>query len=113
MLAERSDPDSLLNWTIDMIRLRKECPEIGLGDWKLLRARRAPGILVIRYDWGGSTVLALHNFENVPREARIELPDADAPLQDLRSGERLRAARSGRFEIPLEAYGYRWIRSAS
>jgi maltose alpha-D-glucosyltransferase / alpha-amylase len=39
--AQRRDPDSFLNWTARMIRLRKECPEIGWGDapsWR--RARR-------------------------------------------------------------------------
>src|SRR5690606_3243239 len=34
--AQRRDPNSLLNWTTTMIRLRKECPEIGWGDWKII-----------------------------------------------------------------------------
>lgn len=33
---QRRDPNSLLNWTVRMIRLRKECPEIGWGEWTAL-----------------------------------------------------------------------------
>jgi maltose alpha-D-glucosyltransferase/alpha-amylase len=33
---QRRDPDSFLNWTERTIRMRKECPEIGWGDWKIL-----------------------------------------------------------------------------
>jgi maltose alpha-D-glucosyltransferase / alpha-amylase len=29
--AQHRDPDSFLNWMAGMIRVRKECPEIGLG----------------------------------------------------------------------------------
>ena len=29
--SQRRDPNSLLNWTAQMIRLRKECPEVGWG----------------------------------------------------------------------------------
>src|SRR5690606_33996885 len=30
--AQRRDPSSFLRWTMRMIRIRKECPEIGWGD---------------------------------------------------------------------------------
>src|SRR3569623_1818322 len=33
---QRRPPNSLLNWTERMIRMRKECPEIGWGTWQLL-----------------------------------------------------------------------------
>ena len=38
---QRRDPDSLLNWTERMIRMRKEVPEIGWGDFALLATRHA------------------------------------------------------------------------
>src|SRR5688572_17387934 len=34
--AQKRDPGSLLQWTANMIRLRKESPEIGWGAWKIL-----------------------------------------------------------------------------
>ena len=33
---QRRDPDSLLNWTERIIRMRKEVPEIGWGDFEVL-----------------------------------------------------------------------------
>ena len=35
---QRRDPNSLLNWTERIIRTRKECAEIGWGDWKIAAA---------------------------------------------------------------------------
>lgn len=40
--SQRRDPNSLLNWTARMIRVRKECPEIGWGSWTALAARSPP-----------------------------------------------------------------------
>ena len=34
--AQRRDPHSLLNWIERKIRMRKECPEISWGDWRIL-----------------------------------------------------------------------------
>jgi maltose alpha-D-glucosyltransferase/alpha-amylase len=48
--AQRRDPQSLLNWMERKIRMRRECPEISWGDWKIVDARR-PGVLVMQYDW--------------------------------------------------------------
>ena len=31
VVAQRNDPDSLLNWLVALIRTRRECPEIGAG----------------------------------------------------------------------------------
>ena len=38
---QRRDAASLLRWTTRMIRLRKECPEIGWGAWRILPTRAA------------------------------------------------------------------------
>ena len=34
---QRRDPESLLNWTERRIRMRKECPELGWGEFSVLR----------------------------------------------------------------------------
>ena len=39
---QRRDPNSMLNWTERIIRMRKEVPEIGWGDFKVI-ATRDPG----------------------------------------------------------------------
>src|SRR5262249_26136003 len=53
---QRRDPGSLLNWTERIIRMRKEVPEIGWGDFEIIPVPDR-SILVIRYDWRNNSVL--------------------------------------------------------
>ena len=64
---QRRDPDSMLNWTERIIRMRKEVPEIGWGEFKVLDAGDN-AVLALRYDWRNNSVLFLHNFAGEPRE---------------------------------------------
>ena len=43
-----------------MIRARKECPEIGWGEFTSSHQRAA--VLAIRYDWRDTSLVTLHNF---------------------------------------------------
>src|SRR3954464_3507542 len=45
---QRRDPDSFMNWMERIIRMRKEVPEIGWGDFAVLPTE--PDILALRYD---------------------------------------------------------------
>lgn len=108
--AQRRDPDSLLNWMGRLIRLRKECPEIGWGSWEILRTG-SPSVLAMRFDWRGNSVLTVHNFDERACEARIT-PGVDGgeTLVDLLAEEESRAKHGGTHHISLDAYGYRWFR---
>ena len=64
---QRRDPNSMLNWTERIIRMRKEVPEVGWGNFKVIAARD-PAALVIRYDWRNNSVLFVHNLDEKPRE---------------------------------------------
>ena len=55
-----------------MIRMRKEVPEIGWGDFAFLRAG-TPEVLAMRYPWRNNSVLCVHNFCGEPREVRLGL----------------------------------------
>ncbi len=59
--AQRRDSASLLNWTERIIRARKECPEIGWGEFTVLRTN-VTEVLAIRYDWRDTSLVTLHNF---------------------------------------------------
>ena len=109
---QRRDSDSLLNWMERMIRMRKEVPEIGWGDFVVLKT--APDILALRYDWRNNSVVLLHNFSAVPREVRLEvgLEGTDNQrLINLLSAEHSTVDDSGKHCILIEAYGYRWFRA--
>lgn len=108
--AQRRDPGSLLNWMVRMIRLRKECPEIGWGEWTLLRTGVA-GVLALCYRWRGNCVVVLHNFGREPREARIRVPAEHGDrLVNLIVEEESRADARGVHRIGIEEFGYRWYR---
>jgi hypothetical protein len=64
---QRRDPNSILNWTERIIRMRKEVPEVGWGDFRVI-ATRDPAIFIIRYDWRNNSVLFVHNLDEKPRD---------------------------------------------
>jgi maltose alpha-D-glucosyltransferase / alpha-amylase len=109
---QRRAHDSLLNWTERIIRMRKEVPEIGWGDFNVLRTRD-PRILAIRYDWRNNSVLFVHNFDSKPREVTFEsgIPgDSGRLLVNLLTEDHSRADSHGKHHLLMEAYGYRWYR---
>ena len=108
--AQRRDPESFLSWMAAMIRLRKECPEIGLGEFTVLDAG-AENVLALRFDWRGNTVVTLHNFDEQPHAVCVTLADGGARLSDLRAPTEVEARDGGRFEIALDALDYRWFRA--
>jgi maltose alpha-D-glucosyltransferase/alpha-amylase len=109
--SQRRDPHSLLNWMERKIRMRKECPEISWGDWKILPAD--PGILVMRYEHEGHCLIAVHNFNDTPRAVKLDARAARDPLLvDLLATNDSRARASGAQHVfELDAYGYRWFRA--
>jgi maltose alpha-D-glucosyltransferase/alpha-amylase len=110
--AQRRDPQSLLNWFERIMRMRKEIPEIGLGDFTILNIDE-PAILAIRYDWRNSSVLFLHNFDDVGREVVFRTGidgDRGAHLTNLLGDDHSDAGSDGRHCVLLEGFGYRWFR---
>jgi maltose alpha-D-glucosyltransferase/alpha-amylase len=109
---QRRDPNSMLNWTERIIRMRKEVPEIGWGDFELISVRD-PSILIIRYDWRNNSVLFLHNLSAIPKEVqfKVGLPgEIGSLLINLLSEDHSHADKKGNHELLLEAYGSRWFR---
>ncbi|HEX4682161.1 MAG TPA: alpha-amylase family protein [Gemmatimonadaceae bacterium] len=107
---QRRDPTSLLNWTASMIRVRKECPEIGWGTWSIV-ATRSPHILCICYTWRGTSVVVLHNFSSERQSARFQLDDERGrQLTNLLVNETIYADADGVHRVALESWGYRWYR---
>ena len=110
--AQRRDPNSLLNWMERMIRMRKEVPEIGWGDFSFV-ATRTPQVLAMRYDWRNNSVLCMHNLGADPKEVRIPVSadgEASSTLVNLLSEDHSYPEKNGRHRILLEPYGYRWFR---
>ena len=108
---QRRDPNSLLNWMERIIRMRKEVPEIGWGDFSFLPAG-SPEVLVMRYTWRNNSVLCVHNLSGEPREIRfsIQAEEKKCILANLLSNDHSQPDPGGRHSMLLEPYGYRWFR---
>jgi len=109
---QRRDPNSLLNWMERMIRMRKEVPEIGWGDFSFVNTRTNT-VLAMRYDWRNNAVLFLHNMTAEPSEVRLAIRESDeveCTLVNLLTEDHSQPTTDGRHEILLEPYGYRWYR---
>jgi len=110
--VQRRDPNSMLNWTERIVRMRKEVPEIGWGEYEVLPVRD-PAILAVRYDWRNNSVLFVHNLSDTPREVALSTGLAGPEgrvLINLLTENHSNAAEDGKHHVLLEAYAYRWYR---
>jgi maltose alpha-D-glucosyltransferase / alpha-amylase len=109
---QRRDPNSLLNWTERVIRMRKEVPEIGLGRLSVLDTGSRQ-VLACRYDWRNNAVLFLHNLagEAIPATFTVNAGGGkDQVLVNLLSDDHSKGDAKGKHSVRMEPYGYRWYR---
>ena len=109
---QRRHDESLLNWLERIIRMRKEVPEIGWGDFTVLPVRN-PAVLALRYDWRNNSVLFLHNLDQNPCEVTFRPTVGDereALLTNLLSDDHSHIREDGTHCVLLEGYGYKWYR---
>ena len=104
--AQRRDPNSLLNWMERIIRMRKEVPEIGWGDFSFLPSG-TPHVLAMRYAWRGNSVPCVHNLSSEPQEVHLSLPTDDEGTCTLIN---LLSEEHSYPEANSARYGYRWFR---
>ncbi|MFM0205610.1 alpha-amylase family protein [Paraburkholderia fungorum] len=110
--SQRRDPNSFLNWTERVIRMRREVPEISWGDFAVLRTSRNE-VLALRYDWRNNSVICLHNFGPEACTVRFRSGcsgQGENRLINLLSDDHSVEADGGRHTVVLEPYGYRWYR---
>jgi maltose alpha-D-glucosyltransferase/alpha-amylase len=106
---QQRDAGSLLHWMVRLIRTRKQCPEVGWGDWKILETGD-PGVFAHRCTWRGGTVVAVHNLADRPAAVRLDLEEQSREkLVELLGDQPYKLVRADE-EIDLEPYGYRWFR---
>lgn len=105
---ERGERDSLLNWMAGLTRARRECGEIGTGDWSALDTGN-DAVLGLRYNGGDSAIVTLCNLSPAKQSSKLELTEeeqisatelfADAPYPD----------PDGKTQ-QLNGFGFRWLR---
>ena len=107
---QRGDPESSLNWTERMVRMRKECPELGWGEFEVIDVGNH-GVLALCTTWRNNSVLTLHNFSGDSTTIHFALgTERGHRLVNLFSSEHLEADARGKHTITLEPHAYRWFR---
>ncbi len=115
--AAKREPDSLWNFVATLIQRYRESPELGWGDFEVVKQPSAQ-VLLHRSTWAGSTVVLAHNFgaertsvsANLSSATDPERDFAGAYLEDLLSGEDVGLEDDGGVRFELDRYGYRWFR---
>jgi maltose alpha-D-glucosyltransferase/alpha-amylase len=105
--SQRRDPHSLLNWMERLIRRRRECPELGWGDWMILD----PGddaVFAHRCDWEDSSIVAVHNLAGRNASAHLVV-GGEGELVDLFEDED-HDIDAGEITLELPPYAARWYR---
>lgn len=112
VMEQRRDPNSLLNWMERAIRMRKECPEFGWGEWEIIEVDQL-SVLAHRCTWQGKTVVAVHNLAQAPCTVKLKLSENDDPQThwlDLLDDQSYQPIQRPEHQLELEGYGYRWLR---
>jgi maltose alpha-D-glucosyltransferase / alpha-amylase len=104
---QQREDDSLLRWTTRMIQLRKQCPEIGWGEWRLIPTR-SRSVLALEYRWRGNAIVCVHNLAPEAHDAALRI--GGGTLVDLRHRDELPSDGNGVHRVALQPYGYRWFR---
>lgn len=110
--AQDRDPNSLLSWLEKVIRVRKESPEIGYGDWWIVETDRTT-VLAHCCQWNSSTFMALHNFSGEPVTVTLNFDGDVYQYEDCLSDQLYNVHGDTSRQIELGRYGYRWFRLKS
>ncbi len=108
--AQRGDPGSLLNWMASLIRVRRECGEIGGGGLAARRHRQRgyPRDPVRR---AGQHHLVVNNLSPDRQSVSLGLEDDELErATDLLADRVYPPMREKRGPMRLNAYGFRWMR---
>jgi trehalose synthase len=108
---QRRDPESLLSFMKLLTRRYRECPELGWGAFELLDQPHT-AVLAHLCRWEDGTMVAVHNLGAEPRTVPLTLDGCDSThrLEDLLQQCSTPLSDKGQAEVPLEGYGYRWLR---
>jgi len=105
--AQSLAPESLLNWMIKAIWVRKKLHEIGTGKYEILKVN-SDKVIAMHYKSESSLVLILHNFSNEAVTVKVDLKDQEGYLNIF--GNVNYENYTSENDLELTAYGYRWMK---
>jgi len=108
--AQRRDRDSLLRWFEELVRVLRECPEVGVGEPSVLDVPLPRSVLAHRFEAPEGSVLLLHNLADVPVRIDLSAIDVGRHPYEVFADSDYGALQKDRSQVQLNGWGYRWIR---
>ncbi|PZS36889.1 MAG: trehalose synthase [Pseudonocardiales bacterium] len=107
---QRRDRDSLLRWFEQLIRVLRECSEIGVGTHSVVDVPLPRSVLVHRFDAPEGSILLLHNLAD--RVVTVDLSDVDTgpSAYEVFADSEYGPLDKRPTGLRLNGWGYRWIR---
>jgi trehalose synthase len=106
--AQRTDPESLLNWFERLIRLRKEMPEIGWGEYRVIDGGD-DAVLVLEYRWDDRTTITVHNLAAKATTVTLSVGKKASALRDRLGSSSPITVKDGTATVKVAAHGYLWF----
>ncbi len=108
---QRRDPESLLHFVTRLATRYRECPELGWSGVEMLDQPHR-SVLAHRCTRDDRSLVGLHNLAGSSVTVPLTLAGCDSSvvLVDLLGEGRFGLTDGGSGEVPLEGYGYRWLR---
>jgi trehalose synthase len=113
--SQRADPESMLAFIGLLVRRYRESPELGWADFSVLDQPHRH-VLAHECILDERRIVAVHNLSPESCAVPLTLDDCDGGtllLDLLQDRDHLELDDRGRVEVPLEGYGYRWLRPMS
>jgi len=107
--AQRESDSSLLSFSRGIIELRKQHPEISLGNWRILKGR-TDSVLSIKYTHKGKSLIMVHNFSARPVRESINTEVEKGKILTSLLDPSKETLKNARIDIRLKGYDYRWYR---
>jgi maltose alpha-D-glucosyltransferase/alpha-amylase len=107
--AQLDDPDSLLNWTKNLVGVRKAHTVFGRGEFRFLLPENERVLAYLRTD-EGEQVLVVANLADDEQTVVMDLAAfAGAEPVDLLSDTEFAPITTEPYELTLPPYGYQWL----
>jgi maltose alpha-D-glucosyltransferase / alpha-amylase len=109
--SQQVDQGSLLSWFERLVRVLRECPEIGVGTCTVIDVPLPTGVVAHRFDAPEGSILLLHNLDDTPVEFDIgRLTGVSGRPSEVFSDSAYRSPTTTLKGLELTGWGYRWIR---
>jgi maltose alpha-D-glucosyltransferase / alpha-amylase len=109
--SQQVDQGSLLSWFERLVRVLRECPEIGVGTCAVVDVPLPAGVVAHRFDAPEGSILLLHNLDDTPVQFDIgRLAGVAGRPSEVFSDSAYRSPATTLKGLELTGWGYRWIR---